>query len=165
MRDAPPKFRQKSLCRLSLGTDPSFSLKPAYPFMFLSRPRHWISQPPLVSGEGMNGALETDVLWSIDERYGGLLPMALCARYSLKPLRQKGQARLFHQNAIQSSRPHRTGHGTPQALQTHCVATRRDRLQLPMNRDIRRRPMFDEIRPYAQCHSGGRTDVAIFCVK
>ena len=61
---------------------------------------------------------------------------------------EKDKPSLLRQNPLQSPRPHRAGRRTPQALQTRRAPMRKDSSKLQINRQLRRRPMLDQIRPH-----------------
>jgi hypothetical protein len=62
--------------------------------------------------------------------------------------RRKGQADLLRTHPRQGPRPHRAGRRTAQALQAGRAPMRKDRTKLQINRQLRRRPLLDQIRPH-----------------
>ena len=61
---------------------------------------------------------------------------------------RKQQACLLRTHPLQGSRPHRAGRRTAQALQAGRAPMRKDRTKLQINRQLRRRPLLDQIRPH-----------------
>ncbi len=61
---------------------------------------------------------------------------------------RKEQASLLRPHPLQSPRTHRAGHRTAQALQARRAPLRKDRTKLQINRQLRRRPLLDQIRPH-----------------
>ena len=61
---------------------------------------------------------------------------------------RKRQAGLLRAHPLQGPRPHRAGRRTPQAVQARRAPLRKDRTKLPINRQLRRRPLLDQIRPH-----------------
>src|SRR5580692_8771527 len=61
---------------------------------------------------------------------------------------RKEQARLLRTHPLQGPRPHRAGRRKAQALQTRSAPMRKDRTKLQINRQLRRRPLLDQIRPH-----------------
>src|SRR5580692_10071785 len=75
-------------------------------------------------------------------------------RHLRQRLRQQGQserrksARHRSRHPPQGPRPHRAGPRKAQALQTRSAPMRKDRTKLQINRQLRRRPLLDQIRPH-----------------
>ena len=61
---------------------------------------------------------------------------------------RKEQASLLRTHPLQSPRTHRAGRRTAQALQARRAPLRKDRTKLQINRQLRRRPLLDQIRPH-----------------
>ena len=61
---------------------------------------------------------------------------------------RKEQASLLRAHPLQSPRTHRAGRRTAQALQARRAPPRKDRTKLQINRQLRRRPLLDQIRPH-----------------
>jgi hypothetical protein len=61
---------------------------------------------------------------------------------------RKEQASLLRTHPLQGPRPHRAGRRTAQALQARRAPMRKDRTKLQINRQLRRRPLLDQIRPH-----------------
>ena len=61
---------------------------------------------------------------------------------------RKQQASLLRPHPLQGPRPHRAGRRTAQALQAGRAPMRNDRTKLQINRQLRRRPLLDQIRPH-----------------
>ena len=59
------------------------------------------------------------------------------------------QAGLLRTDALQGPRPHRAGRRTAQALQAGRAPLRKDRSKLQINRQFRRWPLLDQIRPHS----------------
>ena len=62
---------------------------------------------------------------------------------------RKRQAGLLRPHPLQGKGSHRAGRRTPQALQARRAPMRKDRTKLPINRQLRRRPLLDQIRPHS----------------
>ena len=78
---------------------------------------------------------------------------------------RKGQAGLLRPHPLQGKGSHRAGRRTPQALQARRAPMRKDRTKLPINRQLRRRPLLDQIRPHslvALGYDGSYNRVAAF---
>ena len=61
---------------------------------------------------------------------------------------RKRQAGLLRAHPLQGPRPHRAGRRTPQAVQARRAPLQKARTKLPINRQLRRRPLLDQIRPH-----------------
>ena len=59
------------------------------------------------------------------------------------------QTSLLRQDPLQGALSHRTGYRTAQALQTRRATLRKDRKKLQINRQLRCRPLPDQIRPHS----------------
>ena len=68
---------------------------------------------------------------------------------------RKEQASLLRTHPLQSPRTHRAGRRTAQALQARRAPLRKDRTKLQINRQLRRRPLLDQIRPHGLVVSQG----------
>ena len=71
------------------------------------------------------------------------------SRRSSRTRPTKRQAGLLRPNPLQGKGSHRAGRRTAQALQARSAAMRKDRTKLPINRQLRRRPLLDQIRPHS----------------
>ena len=73
------------------------------------------------------------------------------ARHSSRHSPQSQRARqtsLLRKDPLQGALAHRTGRRTAQALQARRPPMRKDRTKLQINRQLRRRPLLDQIRPH-----------------
>ena len=61
---------------------------------------------------------------------------------------RKRQASLLRPHPLQSPRAHRAGRRTAQAVQARRAPMRKDSQELQINRQLRRRPLLDQIRPH-----------------
>ena len=62
---------------------------------------------------------------------------------------RKRQAGLLRPHPLQGKGSHRAGRRTAQAVQARRAPMRKDRTKLPINRQLRRRPLLDQIRPHS----------------
>ena len=69
------------------------------------------------------------------------------SRHSAQDQRTR-QTSLLRPDPLQGAITYRAGRRTPQALQTCRAPMRKDRQELQINRQLRRRPMLDQIRPH-----------------
>ena len=58
------------------------------------------------------------------------------------------QTSFLRKHPLQGALAHRAGPRTPQALQARRATMRKDSSKLPINRQLRRRPVLDQIRPH-----------------
>ena len=61
---------------------------------------------------------------------------------------RKRQAALLRANPLQGKGSHRAGRRTPQAVQARRAPMREDSQELQINRQLRRSPLLDQIRPH-----------------
>jgi hypothetical protein len=76
-----------------------------------------------------------------------------CSRHSAQDQRTR-QTGLLRPDPLQGAITYRTGRRTAQALQTCRAPVRKDRQELQINRQLRRRPMLDQIRPHGLASGG-----------
>ena len=77
---------------------------------------------------------------------------------------RKEQAGLLRTHPLQGPRTHRAGRRTAQALQARRAPMRKDRTKLQINRQLRRRPLLDQIRPHdlrTSLHQQGLTQIEL----